>query len=475
MQLIMRRGRWVGAVAALLTPLCAVAPASAATTSKPYSLTITRATPTYETSAGPANNEVASGETVGITATFTNEANTQQIGSANLFWPSGFNVVSASVLSPGTASVAANCALNGSPAGPCVQVRSLALAPGGSVTVTMSVATPTGHPGNSDAWQAEVKQANNFSGTPGNDFFLDSGTSQLFTFLDGAASLAFVKQPHNEILGSAIDGATDWFTGGAAASTSVTVDVLAADGTVVSGFAAPVTAAIAVNPGGGMLSGTNPQTASSGIAAFNDLQVSAPANGYELSASSGTLSPATSAAFDAQGTFASCSGPGNSCHTDQAGSGGDASLAATVVSGSGLLLESANANNGAQLTCSGSTSIDPNTYTFLTTGDLVASKVATITMLGVTINGSVTKFLHAQQVCFGATVDFVTASGALAPSGVLPDGSSGYIGLLPDCTGSTAGPCHDQNSDSATLVGSTYTVRLVADIPAAYAGDPWMH
>jgi hypothetical protein len=475
MQSIVRPGRWIVAVAVLLVPLGAVTSASAATTSKPYSLTIARGTPAYETNTGGlANNEVASGETVGITAMFTNETKTQQLGSANLFWPSGFNVVHASVAPPATVSVSSSCTLGGSPAGPCVQARNLALAPGGSATVTMSVATPPGQPGN-NAWQAEVKQANDFSGTPGNDFFLDSGTSQPFTFLDGASSVAFVNQPHNEILGNAIDGATDWFTAGATAASPLTVAVLAADGTVVSGFTAPVTAAIAVNPGSGTLSGTNPQTPSSGIAAFNDLQISAPANGYELSASSGALSTTTSTAFDVAGTAAACSGPGNFCQTDQTGNGGDASLAATVVSGSGLLLESANANSGAELTCSGSTSIDPNTYTFLTTGNLVASKVATITTLGVRISGSVTKFLHAQQICFGGAVDFITASGTLAPAGTLPDGSSGFVGVLPNCTGTSTGPCHDQNSDSATLVGSTYTVRLVADIPAAYAGDPWMH
>ena len=477
MQSIIRHGRWM--VATLLAALGAVAPANAATTSKPYALTIARGTPTYETNSGPANNEVASGETVGITGTFTNETGTQQLGSANLFWPSGFNVVSASIVAPahGAAAPASNCTLNGSLAGPCVQVRNLALPPGGSVTVAMSVTTPTGDQGNNNGWQAEVKQANNFSGSPGNDLSLDSPNSQIFTFLDGASSLAFVNQPHNEVLNNAIDGATDWFTGGATAATPVTVEAVASDGSVVSGFTGPVTAGIAVNPGGGTLSGTTTKPASDGIAPFSDLQISAPANGYQLNATSGTLSPATSSpdGFDVAGTAASCSGPGNSCHTDQAGNNGDASLTATIVSGSGLLLESANANNGAQLICSGSTSIDPNTYSYLTTGSLVASKVATLTMQNVRINGSVTKFLHAQQICFGATVDFITASGTLAPGGILPDGSSGFIGVLAPCTGSSTDPCHDKNSDSATLVGSTYTVKLFADIPSAYTGDPWMH
>jgi hypothetical protein len=477
------------AAVALFAVLAAAEPAGAATTSKPYLLVIGTTPPgttpsSYESDPG----KVASGETVGITAKFTNETGTQQLGSANLIPPSGFAAVSASP--QGIASVASNCTLNGSPAGPCVQVRNVSLPPGQSIMVTMSVATPSGQTpagqAGNYAWRAEAKQANNFSGSPGNDFSPDPN-SQLSTFLDGASSLQFVNQPHNEIIGNAIDGATDWFTGGPTASTNVTVEALDAKGAVVSGFIGPVMTAIDphFNPGAGTLSGDTTEFASAGIASFSRLQVNAPANGYRLDATSGTLSPTTSGpnpppddpnGFDVAGASAPCPGAGNSCHTDQTGNNGDASLTATVVSGSGLLLESANANNGAQLTCSGSTSIDPNTYSFLTTGNLVASKVGTITILGVKINGSVTKFLHAQQICFGATVDFTTASGTLAPfvPNGLPDGSSGFIGVLPNCTGSTTGPCHDQNSDSATLVGSTYTVKLFADIPTAYAGDPYM-
>jgi hypothetical protein len=482
----------LGAVA-LFALLGAAAPASATTTSKPYSLVIASGTPTYETdtntacsscATGPVNNEVAGGETVGVTARLTNETGTQQLGSANLFPPPGFSAKSVSPT--GVASVASNCTLNGSPTGPCVQLRNLSLPPnGGTITVTMSVATPPGQRG-PNAWQAEAKQANNFSGSPGNDLFLDSPNSQRFTFLDGASSLAFVNQPHNEVPTFPIDGATDWFTVPPPPSTPVTVEALGPDGqAVVSGFIGPITAAIDphFNPGAGTLSGDTTEAASGGIASFSGLQVSAPGNGYRLDATSGTLTPTTSSpnpppddptGFDVAGSAAPCSGPGNSCHTDQGAANSDALLTATVVSGSGLLLESVNATN-AQLSC-GSTANDPNTntYTFLTTGDLVASKVAMITILGVKITGSVTKFLHAQDICFGAAVDFITASGTLAVGRTLPDGSAGFIGLLPNCTGSSTGPCHDENSDSATPVGPTYTVKLFADVPSAFTGDPWM-
>jgi hypothetical protein len=258
----------------------------------------------------------------------------------------------------------------------------------------------------------------------------------------------------------------------------------------VSGFVAPVTPVIDVNPGGGILTGPNPvnEIPSNGIASFSDLEISAPAAGYTLSISSGirpnlgTLSSVPSGAFAVEGDVSSCPG---ACKTNQPGSNGAASVTGTVVSGSGLLLESANAYN-AQLTCKGSTSIDTNTYTFftMTTGGnqpplppFAVSKVATITINDVVIPGSVTKFLHAQQICFGGTAPFTTASGTQLNAGSLPDGSLGYIGVLPNCTGSSGGPCEDQNSDSATPTptDSTYTVNLVADIPSTYTGDPWIH
>lgn len=465
-----RRIAGIVASVALLFILGPAAIASAGTTKKPYSLTITPGTPS--TAAGDTTGEVASGETVGISATFKNETSTQQIGSANLAIPSGLAVLSASVPS-GSATLAPSCSVNGTTVPACVALRSLAIAPGTSATVAMSVETPKcDAPGTAYAWSVEAKQANNYNGTPGNDLTFEASQSQLLTTVDGACSLAFVNEPQNEILGNAIDGVTPWFMGGATADHPVTVQAVTSTGAPVPGFAGPVTAGIAVNAGGGNLNDTSPHTASNGVASFSDLELTGPANGYELSASSGTLTSATSGAFDLAGTAAPCSGAGNSCHTDASGNDGDGSVTANVLSGTGLLVESANANNGAQLTCSGSTSADPNTYSFETVSGLSANTVFTITIVGVKISGSVSKFLKAQQICFGSTLGFTAANGKAAGAGALPDGSGGFIGPLPNCTGSTTGP--SEKSASATQVGSTYTVTLVANVPAKWAVDPWM-
>lgn len=152
-----------------------VASSASAQPTKPYLLTIapTPGTPTYDSTSGV----VASGETVSITATFTNENTTQQMGSANVFWPTGFNVLTAKS-SVGSASIDTMptgnkaCTYQGIPFGPCIQLRDLSLAPGATFTLTMTVTTPKCQAGSSQ-WLAEPKQANNFSGSPGNDLSQD--------------------------------------------------------------------------------------------------------------------------------------------------------------------------------------------------------------------------------------------------------------------------------------------------------------
>ncbi len=70
------------------------------------------------------------------------------MGSANLFWPSGFDVLGRPTSSVGTATLDTvpsgpnTCSYQGTAKGPCVQLRDLSLAPGQSFTVTMTVTTP---------------------------------------------------------------------------------------------------------------------------------------------------------------------------------------------------------------------------------------------------------------------------------------------------------------------------------------------
>jgi hypothetical protein len=150
------RGKWLGFCTGLVV-LAAAAPASA-TPTKPFSAVFT---------AGAD----ASGLTV--TAVLTNETTTQQLGSADLTAPPGYNLTGGGSVSPGTFSVAGNV----------VELRNLNLAPGQSATATIDIASS---PCSASTWIVEAKQANNFSGLPGNDLTLDIAGSNLVTSLCGA-------------------------------------------------------------------------------------------------------------------------------------------------------------------------------------------------------------------------------------------------------------------------------------------------
>jgi hypothetical protein len=234
----------------------------------------------------------AADSTVTITGTLTNETAHQQLGSANLFWPSGFDVTAASV-SPGSASLALSCTLNGFADGPCVQLRDLSLAPGESATTTMTVRTPS--PCASYTWQVEAKQANDYKGTPGNDFDLDNANSSLTTQVTSpcAVGLGFDTQPHNAYVGDPITGA-DLDPSGP----PVTVDVLDENGNLLASSKAPISVALGHNPTGGTLAGTKTVNASGGVATFSDLSVDTPGHGYTLAASSPDLTGATSSPFN---------------------------------------------------------------------------------------------------------------------------------------------------------------------------------
>jgi len=115
---------------------------------------------------------------------------------------------------------------------------------------------------------------------------LPGATSSSFDIAPGTASqLAFTVQP--------TDGDTN-------AVISPIVEVAAQDalGNTATAFAGNVSIAIGTNPSGGSLSGTTTVAAVGGIAAFGDLRVDKEGSGYTLVATSGSLSPDTSTAFD---------------------------------------------------------------------------------------------------------------------------------------------------------------------------------
>jgi hypothetical protein len=447
----------LAAAVGLIVALFAAA-TSSATASKPFSIVV-------------APGTVSTG-TAAMTATLKNETGTQQFGSANLFWPSPLQVLSASLpAGAGSATLASSCTY-GSLTGPCVQLRNLSLPPAGTVVVTMNVSVPAGCSAAPVKWAIEAKQANDFSGQPGNDMTLDAANSSLATIISGACAVRFGTQPHSAVTGQVISG-TDYDPSGP----PVTVDVVDVNGNIVTGSTAAVTVALGSNPGGATLSGTTTVNAAGGVATFSTLTLDKPADGYTLTASSLGLTGATSNTFSINDQALICTAQTINCAVDTGNSGGDAKVVAHAVD-TGLLLESVNANGGGQLTCSGYTTNDPNTYTFDTTSSNW-SKVVTITIhdpANTTTSGAAHQ-LGSQDLCLQAPYPFTTKSGRPATKSTLPDGSVVYTGLLPNCP-QAGGPCHNRGSDKKVSNPSSPTgwdIILVADFPAGLPGDPRMN
>ena len=99
-----------------------------------------------------------------------------------------------------------------------------------------------------------------------------------------ATKLAFQVQPGQTAAGQSI-------------SPALQVAIEDAAGNPVPGATSAVTVALSASPAGGTLSGTRTVNAVNGIAAFAGLSIDKAGAGYQLSASSGTLTAATSTTF----------------------------------------------------------------------------------------------------------------------------------------------------------------------------------
>jgi hypothetical protein len=112
-----------------------------------------------------------------MTATYKNLTKTQQLGSANLTPPAGYTLQGVTAPpAPATATIVDGV----------LQLRELALQPGASLTVSMSVTTACDSGSRTKSWQTATKQSNDFQGAPGNSLMLDAATSSITTTTVGA-------------------------------------------------------------------------------------------------------------------------------------------------------------------------------------------------------------------------------------------------------------------------------------------------
>lgn len=393
-------------------------PASAGTTSKPYAIDVSPHT-------------VPAGSTLTYNATLRNETDTQQLGSANLTAPAGFSIVSASAPSPaGSTSVTTDT----------VQLRDLALPPGGVATLTIVAQAPC--PSGTYAWSSIAKQSNDFNGSPGNDLFLDTANSDLTSTLSGTCVLGFVvsRQPSSAQVNSNITSEAFLPTG-----IPVQVQVLDAAGSVITNSTVPVTVSTLDNPSGGVLSGTTSSNAVAGLATFSTLSIDRGGLGYTLTAT--TTAPAiargNSTAFDIFDVGKRC--PASSCGSGKVAKGDTTAQMTASPGADGDLLALGVAIEGS-LDCGGASYVEVSaTVTFFVSGD--RTKTVTIMVPKRVVSGGPNQ----RQVCYSSPTAFVDRTGATVTSG-----------LLPDCRSAPA-PC----VLSRGLVGNMIAVTF-----SAPAGDP---
>ncbi len=126
---------------------------------------------------------------------------------------------------------------------------------------------------------------------------------------------------------------------------------------------------------------------------------------------------------------------------------------------------------GQPLMCSGYSAKDRNWYGVVETpvsGAIYRAKTITYTLKNTSPQGV--------EVCFGAPYEFETIGDQKAPPGTLPDGSSGFVGLLEHCESFPEPP----EACVASITGvpdpsissgqnTVATIRIDAGLP----GDPW--
>lgn len=271
---------------------------------KPYSVVLSPPT----SGSGP-------GQT--FTATVTNWSTQQSLGSINITPPSGFTLES--VDSPSTGWSVVNNVLQGRNLG----LTTASTSSPAAVTVTFKVTVPPAC-GGSFTWTTQAKQANDFSGPPGNTFNYStdpSQASQLTTTVTGGCKLAFTVQPKSAVHDQTITNAAY-----NPAGTSVTVQVQDTGGNAVS-LVAAVTLTLVAPSGdppaapsneatlGGTTSGT---TNASGSLSFSDIFVSM-LGSYRLHATSPSVQPGTSSAFTIVDSAIPCS---TSCSADASAQSG---------------------------------------------------------------------------------------------------------------------------------------------------------
>lgn len=254
------------------------------------------------------SNSVAGGATnADVTLTINNLSANQSLGSAN---------VSAATNGTGALTINGETGAGVDPAQTyptsLLMLRNLGIAPGGSLTVHISVKTPCAS--GSYTWGIAAKQSNDFNGPPGNAFTLQAGGSSLATAISSGCKLKFMTQPASATINSVITDTaySPTVTGGPGSAHYVSVQAVDASGAPIASAAGTVTLSKVAGTGGSFSASDttasfNPAT---GIATFPSLKSSAEGSGLQLKASAAGFadSDPSTPAFDITPGGANCFG-----------------------------------------------------------------------------------------------------------------------------------------------------------------------
>ena len=423
-------------------------------------------TDSYTANVSPASVPGGSSTTFDVALTNTSTPGSG-LASAAITPPLGFRVTGASL--PAGAQGHAFVLFN------VVILDHLSVPSGSTLDVSVTATAPAGCTNRFTRWLTVANEGGFFG-----EFLSLDASSSVTTTTTCATGLKFAGGPNDALVNSVITGSANDTSG-----PPVTVDLVDSGGNVVNTSGTPVTIALG-NDRGASLGGTLTQNTVNGVATFNDLKVDLPNNGYTLTASSGSLTNATSNPFNENNQAKACTTGTDCTDTITSGSGSlvvdipnpgtDATLTESVDVGTPM--DGPGSDPKADPGCANYTppAASADWYEFVehpADNRTFDAKTVTWTVNGTTSDGF--------QVCFGAPYDFPTgfdANGAPieAPPGTLPDGTQGFVGLLPQpCGQGEIGippPC--ATVTTTTDAAGVPSAVAVVQIPAGEQGDPMM-
>jgi hypothetical protein len=407
-------------------------------------------------------------------------ASPQSIGSANVTLPSSLTTSATFQLS--ASQPAGQPSLSGagtitSSGTTLLQLRNLALAPSSSVTATFTAEAPC-QAGTDYTWGVLVKQSNDFSGPPGNDFNRVGDLPT--TAVTGTCHLGFVTNPASAGINSHITSAA-YNTSGT--DVKVAVESGATPSTTVTYSTASVTLALLGGTTGATLGGNSATAGSAGeagIAVFDGssfavdkaglgytAQATSSSTGVQATLGSGAgAGPVSDPPFDIASKVADCA---TRCSVDDT----NVTDTAYVVTGNtdqGALVASLNLQNfgvlvSGKLTCPGSKYVLPPTQGL--TFDLVGGTPGTKTIKYIVLHPD--RSTGSFQACFASTQSFTTAFKVPAVQTTF-QGTTYYVGQLPLCKNVIQpAPCY------AGAIQDRITKAVTLTVNAPAAGDPWTH